>query len=438
MNLNQNLTQTQVQTLKQLLSPKMIQMLSTFSLSYSDLVDQITEAAQENVFVEVSQQDELFSLHGSKPSASSSDGDFTDSLTQGSSLISYIHDQIDLQHLSDKDKTILSFIADHLDSRGYIENYPDVRESAVTQFDIQDRKVNDMLKILQTFEPDGVGARNLKECLLIQVKHYDFDNEYLEELLTQLITTHLDDFESLDYETIADDMGIEAEGVEALVSFIRHNLNPNPGIGYSSESNSNHIVPSFEVTVEDGQVRITNLEERHGIKITISDKYMQLIEDPKTDAETKAFLKEKLSAAKTLKESLENRHKNLDSLIQYVVHKQTAFIHHGTLFLEPLLQKEIAQHLGISPSTVSRIVTSKYVRTPHGTVPIKALCPRSHFGKTSERLKLIVKELSEEHPELSDEKLRHLLQREFGLPIARRTVAKYRALGGVESSYNRS
>lgn len=438
MNLHQNLTQKQIQTLKQLLSPKMIQMLGTFSLSYSDLVDQISEAAQENVFVEVTQQDELFSLHGSRPSAASSDGDFTDTLSQESSLIGFIHDQIELQHLGEKDKKILTFIADHLDSRGYLENYTTLKEEAVQLFDIQERKVNDMLKILQTFEPDGVGARNLKECLLIQVDHYDFENPYLEELLTKLIKTHLDNFDGLDYEAIADEMGIAPEGVEALVTFIRNNLNPNPGVGYSSSSTNNHIVPSFEITVEEGHIRIINLEERHGIKITISDKYTKLIEDPKTDEVTRKFLKEKLAAAKALKENLENRHRNLDSLIQYVVHKQSAFVHHGPLFLEPLLQKEIAHHLAISPSTVSRIVSSKYVLTPHGTVPIKALCPRSHFGKTSERLKLIIKELSEQHPELSDEKLKKLLQREFGMPIARRTVAKYRALSGVKSSYNRT
>jgi RNA polymerase sigma-54 factor len=283
-----------------------------------------------------------------------------------------------------------------------------------------------------------VGARSLKECHLIQVQHYDFDNEYLQELLTELIKSHLQNFENIDIDNIADSMDIEPEGVEALITFIRNNLNPNPGIGYSNETNNNHIVPSFEVTVENGKIKILNLEERHGIKITISDKYTTLIEDPNTDDETRAFLKQKLEAAKTLKESLENRHKNLDALIHYVVHKQTAFVHHGTLFLEPLLQKDIAQHLGISPSTVSRIVSSKFVRTPHGTLPIKALCPRSHFGKTSERLKLIVSELSEKHPNLSDEKLRALLQKDFGLPIARRTVAKYRALSGVKSSYNRS
>jgi RNA polymerase sigma-54 factor len=437
MNINQNLSQTQIQTLKQLLSPKMIQMLGTFSLSYSDLVDQISEAAQENVFVEVTQSDELFSMHGIK-SSGGSDLDFSESVSQGTSLIGFLHDQIELQHMGEKDRQILIFLADHLDSRGYIENYPEVREEATEHFGIQERKVNDMLKILQSFEPDGVGARSLKECLLIQVQHYDFDNEYLQELLTELIKSHLQNFENIDIDNIADSMDIEPEGVEALITFIRNNLNPNPGLGYSNETNNNHIVPSFEVTVENGKIKILNLEERHGIKITISDKYTTLIEDPNTDDETRAFLKQKLEAAKTLKESLENRHKNLDALIHYVVHKQTAFVHHGTLFLEPLLQKDIAQHLGISPSTVSRIVSSKFVRTPHGTLPIKALCPRSHFGKTSERLKLIVSELSEKHPNLSDEKLRALLQKDFGLPIARRTVAKYRALSGVKSSYNRS
>lgn len=438
MHLNQNVTQSQIQTLKQLLSPKMIQMLGTFSLSYSDLVDQISEAAQENVFVEVSQNDELFSMYGTKGSSSGSDFDFTDSVSQGTSLIGFIHDQIDLQHLGEKDTQILTYLADHLDSRGFLENYVELKVEISEHFGIQERKVHDMLKILQTFEPDGVGARSLKECLLIQVKHYDFDNQYLQELLTELIKDYLNDFENIDITTIADKMDIEPEGVEGLIAFIRNNLNPNPGIGYSSTQLNQHIVPSFEVHLENGVIKIVNLEERHGVKITISEKYTQLIEDPNTDAETKAFLKQKLQAAQTLKDNLENRHKNLDSLIHYVVHKQTAFVHHGLLFLEPLLQKDIAQHLAISPSTVSRIVSSKYVRTPHGTFPIKALCPRSHFGKTSERLKLIVSELSEKHPTLSDEKLRKLLQHEFGLPIARRTVAKYRALSGVESSYNRS
>ena len=111
-------------------------------------------------------------------------------------------------------------------------------------------------------------------------------------------------------------------------------------------------------------------------------------------------------------------------------------MHYGPLYLEPLLQKDVAKHLGLSNSTVSRIVSGKYIQTHHGMLALKQLCPRGHFGKTSIRLRQIVQDLGLRHPDHSDEKLRTLL-RKMGLDMARRTIAKYRKLSGTASSYSR-
>ena len=119
-----------------------------------------------------------------------------------------------------------------------------------------------------------------------------------------------------------------------------------------------------------------------------------------------------------------------------VVEKQALFFEKGALFLNPLPQKEIANALGITPSTVSRIVSSKYIQTPQGTILLKQLCPRNHFGKTAKQLALMVKKLVVDNPTLSDAKIALLLKGE-GINIARRTVTKYRLLSGEESSYNR-
>ena len=114
-----------------------------------------------------------------------------------------------------------------------------------------------------------------------------------------------------------------------------------------------------------------------------------------------------------------------------------AFIEKGEVYLEPLLQKTVAEKVGISPSTVSRILSSKYIQTPHGVFALRQLCPRDHFGKTAERIKLIVIDLINKYPHYSDRKIAFMLNLE-GMTIARRTVTKYRILAGVESKFKRN
>ena len=238
------------------------------------------------------------------------------------------------------------------------------------------RKINDILGIIQDFEPDGVGARSLKECLLIQINHHNFENEKLREIFKLLVSKYLNQLADQEYEKIATACNIEIAGVEQLHQFIKQNLNPNPGASFTSESSSHVVIPSFEVELDHyGQLKLTNLEKDKGLEITISKKYLEMLDDPNIDAETLSFIKNKIATAKDLIEQIKLRHQTLERIVNYIASKQLLFLKMGTPFLEPLLQKEIAESLNISSSTVSRLVSSKYIQTKHGIISLKQCCP---------------------------------------------------------------
>jgi RNA polymerase sigma-54 factor len=443
MKITQNLSTQQVMKLQQALHPKLIQMLKTFNYTYPDLVNKIKNEAEENVALEIIQNDQLSDTYlRSKKDNSNFMGnqdisEYAKDNKDNIRIYDYVLSQLDIEHLNKKDHQIALDLIDDLDDRGYITNYDQIKEPIKTKHQVKDRKVHDILKIIQNFEPEGVGARSLKECLLIQLKSHQFENQLLESFIQKIITYHLEQLSEKKYDQIAKTLKIEPEGVMAVEEFIKSNLNPNPGANFITKKFSEYVIPSFEVAFDSNEISITNLEQKQGIQIQISSHYLKMLENPDLDQETKEFLTQKIAAAKELVNNLNKRYENLEKLARFIVEKQSLFIKKGALYLEPLLQKNIAETLNITPSTVSRIVASKYIQTPHGLFSLKQLCPRNHFGKTAERLKLIIKDLIADHPTLSDENISLLLKVD-GIDIARRTVTKYRHLIGVESSFKRS
>lgn len=430
MSLRFNLSQRQILTLKQVLSPKMIQMMKTFQQSYVDLVHEVETQSKDNVFLEIQQYDQLTDYSRSvRAPHSGEEMDLSDyaPAQEAKSLESFLLEQLDVMHLSFKEDRMARFMVEQLDERGFLTNYAEVKEKMVKKFGVAERKVGDILKIIQTLEPDGVGARSLKECLLIQLAQQDFEHPTLKSLLETVIKNHLDELGEKKYEALAQKLDIEPEGVEGIAVYIRETLNPNPGSGFSNSNLNYHVIPSFEVEEMQGQVIITNLEEQMGIKVGMSGKYKAMLDDPHLDEESRKFLKEKYEKAQQLIENIERRRQNLEQLARFVLTHQQAFIKRGEAFLEPLLQKEVAEKLGISPSTVSRICSSKFVRTTHGVFSFKQLCPRKTFGKTVERIKLILAVMMKDHPNLSDQQYSNLLKKE-NINMARRTVTKYRHL----------
>jgi len=445
LELSQRLEPRLEQTLELVLSPKMLQMLKILNLPYIELVERIEKEAEENVMLEVERGDELFEVikYINSGKKVKKEADFTDVpglkniADTSKTLEATLLQQLELEDLSKVNEEIAGLLIESINDRGYIENYTEVRDGIIKKLGVSRPTVDKMLKLIQTFEPDGVGARDLKECLLIQIREYNFENFELEKVLTSAVSKHLDDIAKRDFKKVSKSMGIPVPGVERLAEFIRANLNPHPAASFSTEAV--HVIPSFSIEKTDKGFEITNLERNCGPLLKISPQYLKMLEDPKTDAETLKFLRQKLSAAKDLMEDLARRHETMERIVEKIKATQLDFFSKGKTFLKPLLQKDLAQEFGIHPSTVSRAIASKYIQTPKGLFRIKLLCPRSHKGLTPLRIKTMIAEIigqENRQKPLTDENIKTLLM-ENGADVTRRTIALYRQEIGIAKTSKR-
>jgi len=427
--------------IKQILAPKIIQMLKLFNYSYQDLHEELLKESKSNVFIEIVKDDNLINRPLQTKTSLNTDFDNKRSwenlaLDNVTSLRGFLLSQLKLLSLKDKDEEIAQYLIDQIDERGYLSNYLEAKEALIKNFGVDDRKIKSILTIIQSFEPDGVGARDLKECLLIQINEYNFESTALKELLSSVIKYHLNDLAENNYEEIAENFKITSKGVSEIQNFIKANLNPNPGAGFSKSSLSNFIVPSFQVQVRKEEITINNLEKDKGLKVVLSSDYLNMLEDSKLDEKTRDYLLERYLRAKELVDNLNKRYENLEKVVNALISKQHNFFSKGPDYLEPLLQKDFATELNISTSTLSRIISSKYIETPNGIFLLKSLCPRSYFGKTKSKILLIITNKFSDFPKYSDQKISELLA-EDGLFIARRTIAKYRRLSNIKSKFYR-
>lgn len=437
--LSQKLEARLEQSLEMVLSPKVLQMLHILNLPYIELIEKIEKEAEENVMLEVERADALFEVirfmtddKKIKKEADFSENPGLENIGDTCrTLEQTLLEQLDLENLNEDQEKIARLIIDNINDRGYIEDYPEVREKIMKEVGVSRPTVDKVLKIVQAFEPDGVGARDLKECLLIQIREYNFENYELEEVLTQAVSKCFDDLANKDLGKVAKTLGIPVEGVERIADFIRTNLTPDPGQAFAQEPR--HVVPSFSVEKKGAGYVVTNLERTYGPLLKISPQYLKMMDDPKTDSKTLAFLKEKFQAAKELMGNIERRHETQEKIMEKIKETQLEFFSRGQMWLKPLLQKDLASEFDVHPSTISRTVSEKYIQTPKGLFPIKFLCPRSIRGFTHERFKSMIADIIKSEDKgspLSDEEIREALAKE-GTDVARRTVAAYRQELGI-------
>ncbi len=243
MQLKQQLVQKLQMKLKFQLTPKMIQQFRTFQLSVTDLQKDLKEKSEKNEFLKLKKPDQLLTgaTDISEYAADTSKPD----------LYSHLLTQLEMMRLNKKDFEIAETIIRHLNDRGWIEDYPTLKK----ELNCADRKAGDILKIVQTLEPDGIGARSLKESLLIQLSAYAVEDTELDEILKLIIQTHLDDLASKSYEKIADKLDITTQDVIDAHQFIRENLSPTPASAFSNSTAVN-ITPSFQITIENNEPKI--------------------------------------------------------------------------------------------------------------------------------------------------------------------------------------
>ncbi|MCZ6689348.1 MAG: RNA polymerase factor sigma-54 [Planctomycetota bacterium] len=294
------------------------------------------------------------------------------------------------------------------------------------------------LRIIQRFDPPGVGGRNLKEVLLLQLGS---DPEKFKEE-RRIIENHLPDIQNNRLPKIAKALGTDLEEIKERIAFIRM-LNPRPGSLFAEKA-AHYIIPDVVVTEVDGNYEI-RLEDTYIPRIHISPHYRRMLAEQADNPKVREFIKKKLEAAKWLIESIEQRQNTLMRINREIIKVQRDFLDYGLERLKPLKMQHIADRVGVHVSTVSRALSEKYIQTPRGIYPMKFFFTGGMMGhdgtmestlSIKQKVRQIIEKEDKKSP-LSDEDIARILRREKGLAIARRTVTKYRKQLSIPSSRQR-
>ncbi len=346
----------------------------------------------------------------------------------GKSLIEYLLEQLTIQDISEKDKEIAYHIIMNLDENGYLKGESE-EENLVNIIAIKarasDEDVLRVLKIVQGFDPPGIAARNLKECLIIQARQMNFKND----LIIKAIEEHLHNFEKKRYEVIAKSLNITEEMARNIEKTIK-NFNPKPGSSIS-DVQPEFIKPDVEVYKDSGEFKVRIIKEDIP-KVNVNQIYLKEMKRRSRDPDS-TYIRKNYKLAKIFITALNDREKRLKQVAEIIVRKQRDFFVRGEGNLKPLQEKDIAAELNLNVSTVSRIFNSKYIKTPFGVFPMKYFIKRTVIsnegGDVSNDLikSMIKKMIDEEDPKypLKDEEIARRLMRN-NIEIKRRTVAKYR------------
>ena len=359
----------------------------------------------------------------------------------GTSFTQHLIAQLNTYRLNDDEREIAEFLVGSVDESGYIRrSLTDIMDDlAFTQnvYTTED-KIESVLKTVHQLDPAGVGARNLQECLSIQLKRKEKTADT--ELAIAIVDEAFDAFTKKHYKKLIQKFDITELQLKDAISEIEH-LNPKPGGSYSGNNRVvEHVVPDFAIKIVDGELELT-LNGRNAPELHVSREYNNMLKGYK-DAKDKSksqkdavlFIKQKLDAAKWFIEAIKQRQQTLFVTMSAIMHYQKEYFLSGDeRQLKPMILKDIADEINMDVSTVSRVANSKYVDTPYGTKLIKEFfseAMKNDQGEdvsTREIKKILETVIEEEHKRkpLTDDALAKILK-DKGYPIARRTVAKYR------------
>lgn len=348
--------------------------------------------------------------------------------------------QMHLTPFSEIEQTIAIHIIDAIEEDGYLKSsIEDIQQSVGEEVDIELDEIEAVLHRLQHFDPVGVGARDLRECLLIQLKQFSSETEHL-NLLTTLIAQHLDTLAKRDYQQIKRALKISDEQLTDLVKLIQL-LNPRPGTQIQVDK-TEYIVPDIYVRKINNRWQLS-LNPDNSPRLQVADHYAQLIKRADNSADN-LYLKNNLQEARWFLKSLQSRNDTLLKVTEAIVNRQKDFLEHGDEAMRPLVLHNIAEEVEMHESTISRVTTRKYLHTPRGIYELKYFFS-SHVSTDSggecsaTAIRAIIKKLvAAENPRkpLSDSKIADIL-REQGVNVARRTIAKYRETLAIPPSNER-
>ena len=357
-------------------------------------------------------------------------------LTRPPNLNDHLAWQLGMSDASPKVKEIATFIIGNIDEDGYLRA---TTEEIVAAGPYDQADVEKAIKAIQSLDPIGVGARDLRECLLLQLEFLEVDNPLVESI----VRDHWDLFMQRHFAQISKSLGVDMKTLEGVVEIIKH-LDPKPGRKYSNER-AIYVEPDVYIQkVGDDYVIVLNEDGMPKLRINGSYRNMLNSMDSKSDGETVNYIKDKIRSAVWLIKSLDQRQRTIYKVAESIVKHQREFLEKGIDYLRPLVLRDVADDIQMHESTVSRVVSNKYMHTPRGLFLMKYFFHSGIDSDTGEDISsLTVKKkiqgfVDAEDPRkpLSDSKIMKILNDE-GINIARRTVAKYRDELNIPSSTDR-
>jgi RNA polymerase sigma-54 factor len=432
---------TQILTHQLIMTPQLQQAIKLLQLSRMEMVEQIQQELGENPALEAMPEseneinihnvaewhqyldsDNYHKKHGSGFEAKESVSFETYTPTE-TSLAEYLLWQLLMTLSTPEDEKIGSFIVGSLDDKGYLKS--SIEEIAAMS-DTEPQRVNQVLTLMQSFDPAGVCARDLEECFLIQAHSLGHEDT----IVSDIILNHLNDIGKRDYKAIGRTLRVSVEVVISAVNIIK-GLEPIPARQFSGNK-ALYIVPDIFVYKKEGSF-VIELNNSGMPRLCISSYYKNILANGASTKETKAYLQDKMRSAEWLIKSIYQRKKTICHVMESILKFQHDFFENGASHLKPMILRDVAQDIDRSESTISRITTNKYVQTAHGIFELKyffsSFIQRSDGESMSSKVvqEKIRKIVAGEDPQkpLSDNKITKILN-DSNINIARRTVAKYR------------
>ena len=356
-----------------------------------------------------------------------------------------LQEQLGYRNLTEHQYAVASFLIGSLDDDGYLRRSIDSVVDDLSfraNIETDEEEVLEMLKVIQEFEPSGVGARDLRECLLLQIKHCKKTPEV--EIAVKILKNHFHEFTSKHFQKIMTRMNITEDQLRAAMAKILK-LNPSPGgqIDDSYADQAQQIVPDFVLEYRDGELNLSM--PRFSIpELRVNKKYADLLVDAANSSEREkkeaaAFVKKKLDSAKWFVEAIKQRHHTLSSTMQAIIdYQRDYFVDGDETHLKPMVLKDIAEKTGFDISTISRVVNSKYIETHFGIYSLKYFFSEGLENQDGEEVStrelkkalLECVDTEDKHKPLTDDEL-VVRMTEKGYKVARRTIAKYRDQLGI-------
>ena len=435
-------------------------MIKLLELPTLQLEQRVKQEIEENIVLEEderSEEDDTLSVddyirEDDTPSYKSRINNFSKddkqrpvNITEGRSMQEYLIEQLTFRNLSEREQAIAEFLVGSIDEDGYLRrDMESISDDIAFSLGIEatTSELERLLAIIHELEPAGIGARNLQECLLLQM-HQRRTDTASKRLAKKILQSHFDEFVKKHYEKLISRLGVSEDEFRDAIDEIKR-LSPKPGNLYSDGGmdTSPYIIPDFRIDYHDGQFDLS-LNSYNIPEIKINRRYVDMIRDISTngvmtekDREAVQFVKSKIDSAKWFISAIKQRHDTLMRTMQEILSFQQEYFKDGDKSkLRPMILKDIADRTGLDVSTISRVVNSKYAQTHFGIILLKSLfseAMQTESGDTvsSYQIKNILQKCIEEedkrHP-LTDETLMNILNAK-GYCIARRTVAKYREM----------